>query len=348
MWGNSGVGTQLLRVSGGVDNLYERVYVDGSGRTGDSIPTDVADATEVCARLELGYANDQITTTVFRRCYFHYGYKGISGYYTFEMTDSVIEGNYIGYDCNGLNESKFTNCWFEANYYRDVNFHIGSFEFTNCWFNNGKSTKTTLFGTGIGVDTLVFTNCNFKANPTAPYIFGSNPSGSNMFNPALTRSGRIVFISPKFQPNTKMGYINNFYNSTGDFYNYIKILNAKETSCSFVCAYTVGSTSTYTTPNGLDGKYIVEDKGYLSEINVAFSNLLTAGSYNIAVRLNGSNILTQNGITASPYKRLVTPFEHMLQKGDVLTIGLGVSADAAPASGNVSVEVTICTGDIGQ
>lgn len=275
MWGSYGAGTQLLRVSSGVDNLYERIFLNGAGRTGPDIPTDLSHATEACASLELGYANEQMTTTVFRRCYFHYGFKGISGYYTFEMTDSVIEGNYIGYDCNGFNESKFTNCWFEANYYRDANFHIGSYEFINCWFNNGKSSKVVHFGTGIGINTLSFTNCIFKADPDAPFIFGNNPSGSNIFNPGLTRSGKITFISSKFQPNTKLGYIYNFYNSTGDFYNYIKILNANNLHCLFSCTYTEGSATVYSAPNGLDGKYIINDKGYISELNLTFANALT-------------------------------------------------------------------------
>lgn len=37
----------------------------------------------------------------------------------------------------------------------------------------------------------------------------------------------------------------------------------------------------------------------------------------------------------------------MVQKGDVLTVGLSVSSGAIPATGSALFEVVVCTGDLG-
>ncbi|MGE9310132.1 hypothetical protein ACLOAU_00680 [Niabella sp. CJ426] len=331
MWGNEGPGSELLKVSGGVNNSYFLIETNGSGRTGTSpIPTAFEDPhTEKCANLGLGWANDTATTTTFTKCYFHYGIIGLQTLYFFRFVDCVIEGNWRGLNADNDAIVSFDKCWFEANSNRDAYFGRGSFTFTDCVVNayddRAGYNREQIFDCA-GVNRIVFDNCSIGSDHPAPYIFGSNPSGSYLFNVAATTLGAITFNNCTIDPKFNMGHIYNYDRGIIDISSDPKrVLQFKDT-------FIESTAKELSTLNDTGTAYIMPYDGYVTAIHYYSKFNLSAGEVLLILVKNHTGWVAGDTVSSLPFEKKWAPRLLRFSKGDHIGVTMDTSFDFAPGN----------------
>jgi hypothetical protein len=341
--GGVAAGTTLLTVRGGINNIFEKIDCLGIGRYTVAVP-DYSYYVNFGAQLTLGWGNDLATTTIFKRCYFHYCNIGINLSYLFEFEDCIFESCKQGVVCLADMSSKFERCWWEANIVSDITFNNSIVSVKNSRFNS--YSRQQFFTTGGGVRRLQFDNVHFGTTNAAPFIFGVNPSGENIFS--TTQSQEIIlFNNCSFPSNTQMGFIYN--NNT---VNKIQIQNMQQETLTFTAA-SVGASAT-PTMNGTSGfaSYTMQEAGDVIAVNIFGSAAMSAGTYNIATRINGVAIPSLSFSlvpiqSAFPFTKRIQPFLASFVKGDVISVYFNTDASFAPVN-NVCFEVIVAYGPSGE
>jgi hypothetical protein len=341
--GGVAAGTTLFTVRAGIDNIFEKINLLGIGRYTVAVP-DYSYYVNFGAQLTLGYANDLATTTIFRRCYFHYCNIGVNLSYIFQFEDCIFESCKQGVVCLPDMLSEFNRCWWEANIVTDIAFNNSSVSLEDCRINS--YSRQQYFTTGGGVNRLQFDNVYFSTTNAAPFIFGTIPSGANIFS-TLTSEQIILFNNCRFPSNTQMGFI---YNSNS--VNKIQIQNMPENVLRFKAA-AVGASSTVTlTPDSGTGGYTMGRKGHIVGMTIYGSAAISAGFFNVAIKKNGTNIAdisspTLGTVTALPFKRGFTPFFAKIAQDDILTAVISTDAAFSP-SNDICLELVYATGPDGE
>ncbi len=341
--GGVAAGTTLLTIRAGINNIFEKIDCLGIGRYTTAVP-DYNYYVNFGVQLTLGYANDLATTTIFRRCYFHYCNIGVNLSYIFEFEDCIFESCKQGIVCLSDITSNFERCWWEANITSDIVFNNSIVSLKDCRIN--ANARQQFFSTGGGVQRLQFDNVYFSTSNAAPFIFGTNPSGENIFS-TITSEEIILFNNCSFPSNTQMGFI---YNS--DTVNKIQIQNMPENVLRFKAA-AVGASSTVTlTPDSGTGGYTMGRKGHIVGMTIYGSVAISAGFLNVAIKKNGTNIAdisspTLGSVTALPFKRGFTPFFAKVAQNDILTAAINTDAAWSP-SNDICLELVYATGPSGE
>lgn len=348
MWGaQSSGGTPnggaLLYVEAGIDNIYELISVNGVGRYTTAVP-DYSYYVNYGAVLSLGWGNDLATTTIFRRCYFNYCNVGVSLAYIYQFEDCIFEATRTGVLCTAGVTSNFNRCWWEANVVADIEFNDSNVSIKDSRINS--YGRQQFFMTGGGVEKLQFDNVNFSTINANPYIFGVNPSGSNIFSGAGSTPKTILFNNCSFPVNTTMG---NIYNNPT--VNKIQIENMQQETLTFT-ASGVGAGAT-PTMNGTSGfaSYTMQEAGDIIGVNIYGSAALAAGTYNIATKINGTAVPdlsfpTVPLLSALPYQQRIQPLKSSFAKGDIISVYFNTSGSWSP-SNNICFEVIVAYGPSG-
>jgi hypothetical protein len=349
MWGaqsTGGVpnGGTLLYVQAGIDNIYELINTSGIGRYTVSVPNNTY-YVNFGAQLLLGWGNDLATTTIFRRCYFNYCNIGVNLSYIYQFEDCIFESCKQGIVCLADMSSQFERCWWEANIEYDIAFNNSTVSVKDSLINS--YTRQEFFNTGGGVVKLQFDNVRFSTSNANPFIFGVSPSGNNIFNTSGSTPKTILFSNCIFPINTAIGNIYN--NST---VNKIQILNMQQETLTFAAA-SVGASAT-PTMNGTSGfaSYTMQEAGDVIGINIYGSAAMTAGTYNIATKINTvaiadlsfPNVPIQSAL---PLALRIQPLKASFVKGDVIDVYFNTSAAFAP-SNNICYEVIVAYGPSGE
>jgi len=348
MWGaqsTGGVpnGGTLLYVQAGIDNIYEFIETNGTGHYTTTVP-DYSYLANYGAQLLLGWGNDLATTTIFRRCYFHYCNIGVNLSYIFQFEDCIFESNNRGVNCLADITSNFERCWFENNIDSDIDFNNSIVSLKDCRIN--AYSRQQIFTTGGGVVRLQFDNVYFDSQDASPFIFGVNPVGANIFSP--TQSEEIIlFNNCSFPSNTSIG---NLYNNST--VNKIQIQNMQQGTLVFTAA-SVGASAT-PTMNGTSGfaSYTMQEAGDVIAVNVFGSDVMSGGAYNFTTNLNGTPVPDLSGPTipaqsALPFTTRIQPLKASFVKGDVLSVYFNTDASFAP-SNNICFEVIVAYGPSGE
>ena len=348
LWGNQSTGgvpngSTLLMVNAGINNIFEKVDCLGIGRYTTAVPNYQYYA-NYGAQLLLGWSNDLATTTIFRKCYFHYCNIGVNLSYLYNFEDCIFEATRIGVNCLADIRAHFNRCWWEANVDLDVTFNNSEVIIENSRLNAYSRQK--FFSTGGGVKGLTFNNVYFSTTNANPFIFGSNPSGENIFKPATTYAQEIIFNSCIFPVNTKIGYI---YNSNN--INQIQIGTMEQTSYSYKALLAAASVAAFTTESGFSSVTMPRD-GHIVGLSFYTQGAVTAGTVDFAVSKNGVVIPAvsypaQGFQSAFPFSIGIQPFDAKVTKGDVITVYFHSDALWAPAQ-NVCFELIIAFGPSGE
>jgi len=342
--GGVAAGTTLLTVRAGINNIFEKIDCLGIGRYTTAVP-DYNYYVNFGALLTLGWGNDLATTTIFRRCYFHYCNIGVSLSYIFQFEDCIFESCKQGVLCLNDITSQFERCWWEANIDSDINFNNSIVSLKNSRINS--YSRQQFFTTGGGVLQLQFDNVDFSTTNASPFIFGVNPSGNNIFSPTGSTPKTILFNNCSFPANTSMG---NIYNN--NTVNKIQIQNMQQETLTFTAA-SVGASAT-PTMNGTSGfaSYTMQEAGDVIAVNIFGSAAMSAGTYNIATRVNGVAIPTLSFPivpvqSAFPFTKRIQPLLASFVKGDVISVAFSTDASFAP-SNNICFEVIVAYGPSGE
>lgn len=348
IWGSeqaAGVpnGTTLMTVRAGVNNIFEKIFLMGIGRNLAAPNNNFY--VNYGMRLTLGWGNDLATTTIFRRCYTTYCNVGLELSYRFEFEDCIFESCNIGIDCQADITSNLNRCWWEANIVYDIRFANSDVSIKDSLIN--ASSRQEFFNTSGGFVKLKFDNVQFASNNASPFIFGVSPSGNNIFNTTGATPKTATFNNCKFSPNTSMGFIYN--NRT---VNKIQILNTQQETLTFAAAL-VGASAT-PTMNGTSGfaSYRMQEAGDVIGINIFGSAAMSAGTYNIATRINSvaipnlsfPNVPIQSAL---PLVDRIQPLFASFVKGDVIDVYFNTDASFAP-SNNICFEVIVAYGPSGE
>lgn len=337
-------GGALLYVQAGIDNIYEKIDVLGIGRYVTSVP-DYLYYVNFGAVLGLGWGNELATTTIFRRCYFHYCNVGVSLSYIYQFEDCIFESCKQSINCQTDIISDFNRCWWEANIEYDIVFANSRVNISNSRF--GTPNRQQFFANSGGVTQLQFNNVEFITSNANPFIFGVSPSGSNIFNPSGSTPKTVSFNNCSFPPNTSIGNIYN--NST---INKIEIQNMQQETLSFAAA-SVGAGATILM-NGVSGfaNYTMQEVGDVIGVNVFGSTTMTAGTYNIQVLKNGVAISDLSFPlvpvqSALPITLRIQPLKASFVKGDLISAIFSTDAFFAPTN-NICFEVIVAYGPSGE
>ena len=349
MWGAQSTGGipnggTFLYVQAGIDNIYELIDTNGVGRYSFSVP-DYTYYVNFGVQLLLGWGNDLGTTTIFRRCYFHYSNIGLNLSYIFQFEDCIFEANKKGVVCLNDISSEFSRCWWEANIDIDIEFNNSVVSVRDSRINS--YTRQQFFSTGGGVVKLQFDNVDFGTTNANPFIFGISPSGGNIFSTAGSTPKTIQFNNCTFSANTTIGNIYN--NST---VNKIQILNMQQETLTFAAA-SVGASATPTL-NGTSGfaSYTMQEAGDVLGINIYGSSAMTGGTYNITTNINGVGIpdLSFSIVpiqSALPLALRIQPLKAPFVKGDLISVYFNTSGAFAPTN-NICYEVIVAYGPSGE
>lgn len=349
LWGSQSTGgvpngTTLLYVSAGIDNIYEHIHTSGLGRYTSAVPSNLY-YVNYGAQLLLGWGNDLATTTIFRRCYFTYNNIGVNLLYYYEFEDCVFESSRIGVDCLSDMSSQFTRCWWEANIDFDIRFSNSNICIRDSKINS--YDRQVFFNTGGGVKNLIFDNVEFGTTNANPFIFGENPSGNNIFSPTGSAPKYITFNTCKFPANIKTGFIYAF-----PTVNQIQILNMQKTVLQFTTTSLGASTNiALDADNGLTF-YKMPRSGHITGIYLYSKDPLSAGTYTIYVKKNGSNIANLSYPTipilnAIPYNNNYTPFFEKFAKDDTLAFSIQTDGSWSPTN-DIVVELNVALGPSGE
>ena len=337
-------GASLLRVEGGVDNIYELINANGLGSYASPPPNYLYFA-NYGAYLTLGWNNDPATTTIFRRCYFNYCNFGIFISYIYQFEDCVFEQCRTGVYCDVNSISTFNRCWWEGNPVEDIYFNNADASIRDSRINS--YSRQQFFNTGSGVIRLQFDNVIFQTDNANPYIFGVNPSGDNIFNLSGSTPKTILFNNCSFPINTTMG---NIYNDST--VNKIQIQDMSQETLTFA-ASAVGASAT-PTMNGSSGfdSYTMQEAGDVIGINVFGSSAVSAGNCDIATSINGVVIPDLSfptvGVQSSlPFQRRIQPLKAPFAKGDVISVYFHTNGSWAPVN-NICYEVIVAYGPSGE
>jgi hypothetical protein len=349
MWGAQSTGGTpnggtLLYVQAGIDNIYELINTSGVGRYTLAVP-DYSYYVNYGVQLSLGWGNDLATTTIFRRCYFNYCNVGVNLSYVFQFEDCVFESCKQGVNCLNDMSSDFMRCWWEANQQFDIVFNNSNVSLRDCKIN--AYSRQQFFATGGGVINLQFDNVDFSTTNASPFIFGVSPSGSNIFSAVGATPKTISFNNCSFPINTSIGNI--YTNST---VNKIQILNMQQQTLTFAAA-SVGASAT-PTMNGTSGfaSYTMQEAGDVIGINIYGSAAMTAGTYNIATKINTvaiadlsfPNVPIQSAL---PLALRIQPLKASFVKGDVIDVYFNTDASFAPTN-NICFEAIVAYGPSGE
>jgi hypothetical protein len=171
-----GTGNCGLKVSGTISTIFEQIDINGLGQ--DTVPNA---ATWLNFGLVAGggYSGSVITTTIFRRCYFHYCNSGawVSTITNFE--DCIFEANDQGFIMATNSTTSINRGWWESNGTFDINFQGGN----NCLIKDSNINSYTRqqFFINAGVNNLTIEDTAFSTSNANSRLFG--PAGSNyIFN----------------------------------------------------------------------------------------------------------------------------------------------------------------------
>lgn len=348
LWGSQSTGgvpngSTLLMVNAGINNIYEKINTLGIGRYTTPVPNYLYYA-NYGAQLLLGWGNDLATTTIFKQCYFHYCNTGVNLSYLYNFEDCIFEATRIGVNCLADIRAYFNRCWWEANVDLDVYFNNSEVIIENSRIN--AYSRQRFFATGGGVKGLTFNNVYFSTTNANPFIFGSNPSGENIFAPLVTYAKEIIFNSCVFPVNTKIGYI-----YTADNINEIQIGSMEQSSYSFRANLAASSVAVFTTESGFSSVTMPRE-GHIVGLSFYTQGAVTAGTVDFAVSKNGVVIPAvsypaQGFRSTFPFSIGIQPFEAKVSKGDVITVYFHSDAAWTPTQ-NVCFELIIAFGPSGE
>jgi len=343
MWGSQSTGgvangTALLFVSAGIDNIYEKISTNGVGRYTTAVPSYLY-YVNFGMKLTLGYANDLATTTIFRRCYINYCNIGADLLYIYEFEDCVFESCFRGVQCNNDVTTRFSRCWWEANINLDVYFNNTRAVIENSRINS--YARQTFFATGAGVRLLKIANTLFSTIHASPQIFSTSD--------VVTGSGGRVSIQDcVFPANTSIAGSG----ATSNRYPAVKIDNQDVTIYRFIQkAITAPHNALMDTEDAIAGKaYVMPASGNILGVNLWYSGSLGGGSFNIATKINGSNVADLSYpfipiMTTEPQVRRCDSLTNPFNQGDELSFYLGISGFGG---GDFVAEVIVAHGLSGR
>lgn len=302
MKGSTNIG---LKVEAGIDNIYEQIDVNGLGQTPGANSTEYA----IGLKGALGFNNDIATTTIFRRCYFHYCDKAadtIGGIFEFE--DTIFEASTFGI-MNG-NNATFTRCWWEANVTNDIYFDN---PLSNVVINVSRINsyaRQSFFAGGAGCLSLIIRDTSFLSDHASPLLFVIN-------NAAMVASGRAILSGNIFPINMAIGgAINNDY-------TFIQNTDMRKETYRFkalAVTGSVGPVNPMIQENGVIGDIYLPENGHFLGVNIYSSGALTGGTRYLQVQKNSQSMasLLQSDSNVQNTFRLLPYFYEKFVKGDLL------------------------------
>lgn len=333
MTGNTNIG---LNVQAGIDNIYEQIEISGIGQSLEDTYTDMA----ICLKADLGYSNEQATTTTFRRCYFHYGCYGAFLNYTYDFEDCVFEACDRGVEAISNFSSTFTRCWFEANVTWDIYFDESSAILSGCKINS--YARETFFATGTGIDKLSMRDCTLSTTDLSPVLFAAA-------NNITSASGTVLLSGNTFPASMTLG--GSGY--TRSAYDIVSNSDMRLVIYRFVAASVAASTTLnpMLTEGGL-AAYRMPAEGHVVGLHVYGSSALSAGNWDIAVKKNGTaigdfsypTIGFQSSSEANFKKQHYTNF---IAEGDDISVYFHTDGSVSPTM-DYTVEVVVALGDDGM
>jgi hypothetical protein len=337
----NGLGNTGMTVAGSISTIVEQIDITGYGTTNG---TSYSEYLNYGLSATAGYLNSPMTTTTFRNCYFHYCNVGawVANIATFE--DCIFEANETGLTCGANAILTVYRGWWEANGLYDVavsgnnyvaikDSRINAYD-RQPFFNSGSLTN------------LILDTCILQTTNANPFLFETNPTGSNIFNPALTYAGEIVLNNNVLPTNFQIGFI-----YTNPTVNLIQVENMRKETYRFVALTLAASTTVTAVPTG-DGftSYAMPEAGHIISFNIYTSTAISAGAWNGQVKINGvaptyppPGVLTS---TTSPFQYRQQPYISKFAKGDILTFTIVSNAGWSPTN-DVCIEVTVALGPDG-
>lgn len=341
IFGNKGANRYGLQVNGGISTIYEQIFINGQGQTSAMVATDFVNAG---LRLELGFANDVATTTVFRRCYITSCNKGVLMNYRFDFEDCVFESNDVGVESVSYMVSNFHRCWWEANVTRDIVFSGGADGDTAIISdsNINSGSRQTFFSIGNGCQQIAIRGCQIASNNANPVLFLTGTTVVRTSSPV----GLLTLDNNRFATNTIFGGTEG---STSSGYPLVQNNNQKLVVYRFVQkAITSGFTGLMDTGEGIAGDaYLLSRAGNAVAIYAWYTGSIGAGNYSFEPKINGTNIasLVLAGLTTEPVFHPCDPMRNTFATGDSLTLGLTTSGFSG---GDFIVEVHVLHGGNGR
>lgn len=310
IYGNKGTGRTGLHIAGGISNIYERFDINGIGRTPGATS---ADYVEMGLKCSLGYLNDSITTTVFRRCYFHYCNYAAKVAYSVDFEDCVFEASAIGVGSLGYLNSQFSRCWWEANAL-NLEVSAGWARFVGGRMNSG--ALQVVVGYVQSVLSMSFDGVYFSSTHATPLMFQGG-------NSVAATKGRVEFRNCVFPAAVNIGGTANL---AVNGYNQVANKSMEVDVLRYTALAVTGSVTPAMNTDGGGLKYVVARAGHLLGLRALTTGALTGGTYNTAVLVNGAAV-AQFTLAAQTgnVNRDAKFFENALAVGDVITAYLNTA-----------------------
>ena len=270
----------------------------------------------------LGYLNEVITTTTFRRCYFHYCRYGVTADYIINFEDCVFEANDFGVNTSSFLKGAFHRCWWEANLQYDVNLNSCDITISDSYINS--YTRQTFFIPNGGINRLTLSGNEFITSDANPLLFFAS---NNVCSP----SGSVLINSCNFPANLRIGGSGN---QTRQGYDKIVVSDMRLAIYRFKATGVSGAITSNPMPTegGLTS-YTMPTDGHMLGLNIYASAAVSAGSIDVATKLNGNPVTNFSypfpfGFSSFPASWKMWPYENRFNAGDNLEIyfhTLGIS-----------------------
>lgn len=340
LFGNKGAGRVGLQVNAGTSNIYEEIFVNGNGQTPPVARTDFL---EYGCKLQVGFAGDLATTTVFRRCYITGCNRGVGMDYIFDFEDCVFESCYRGVESLSYMTSQFMRCWWEDNENLDIYFS-GASGGDDCQIIGGRINsyaRQTFFNTGNGVKRLSIQGVNFTTSNANPIIFSTG-------SVVAKNDGTVTLTDCLFPTDCVIGGSG----AASNRYPAVKIKNQDIAIYRFIQkAITLSFANDMDTEDAIAGKaYIMPANGNILGVNLWYTGALGGGNFDIATKINGSAVPdlsfpTIPSMTSEPQVRRCDNLDSPFNEGDSLTFYLNTSGFSG---GDFIAEVIVAHGLSGR
>jgi len=341
IFGNQGAGNYGLQVLGSIQTIFEKIDIFGLGQNYGFSPANYLGAGFFG---DVGYNFSPATTTVFRRCYFHYCNRGVQMNYIYDFEDCMFEANNTGVESISYMVSNFTRCWWEANVTLDMYF-TGGYGGDTVNIYGGRIdayARQTFLGFNTVVHRLALRDVMFTTTHASPLIASSG---------TITSGGFIVMSGCTLPANCKFGGAlgaGSTFPAVSVIDQKLTIYRFKQTTIAAGAAYNPVPTESAIA----GGAYTMPMAGNIVGVNLYYSSAMGAGTFNIATLLNGGTVADysqpiQPAFSSVPQNRTKDPLTNAVAQGDLLSVALSTSGTFATTGGDFIYEVMVAHGPNG-
>lgn len=334
VYGNSGANIGIVNY-GSINTEYNRIDVTGSAY----VPNTTTGYLQTLFSNDLGrYSNWPTTTTYLNNSYLHYSYGTALYNNSFlSLNNTILEANYsIGFQNN---DTLICNeCWGEGN---TLLGYLSGSSFTTINNSHFDTYTNQYMFTPVGGFYLSLNDSYLSSSHAAPCLMDTSSLTG-------TEAAKVYLDRVRFNKTWTL-----FPVASANILGADKIFLPAFTIKSYEFFKKTAAANATVDPvdiaTGLASKsYRISQKSTLATVAVDYTGTITAGSYEMRIKINGSVITGDpaGGLkTAAHAIYNYAPFVVSLVPGDTVTVYLSTSADFAATGGDFSLRADFLQGN---